>query len=644
LDQQIPAEADIAAASALASQLASLPLQVEIAIALGDAQFPVDAGRAAESYRDALRLARESGEREEQSAAAAGLAKALERQGRLEDAASSIEDALKIVETSRGRLSSRELQVSYFSMRRSWYELAVDICMKLDRAHPGAGYAQLAFSYTERARARSLLDTLDTSGYSVTLPVAERVREAYARNQRETAAQQTLLASNNGRNRSEITEKLQQLYREQEGLESQMRSGDDKFASLLESQTATVEQVQRNLLDHQSAVVSYWIGEIHSYRWLITPDQVRVDVLPPRSALERVILPLENILQNRRPVPAAGGDVSDYLARQAAYEARLQRGLKSAGAMLLANLPEHANTLFVAGDGCLRSLPFAALRVADGGTTAYALRKYKIFLEPSASVALYLKLHPAIEQTPHIAIFADPVFSFSDSRVMAPKQAKATGHPFLAAHLERLTGSAEEARTISRYAPQGAVTLRVGFDASPDAVRSLSGDSMLHFATHTVSVAGHPEVTGIALSTLDRRGREQNGVFWLKDIYSLHLPLSLVVLSACNSGKVNDDNGEGLNNLSYAFFFAGAHSVVGSLWSVDDTTTDRLMDQFYYRLLVKQKQVPEALREAQLTMLANPQTKSPTVWASFVFEGWPAAYSFKQNIAEEHSSSPQDPR
>jgi CHAT domain-containing protein len=460
--------------------------------------------------------------------------------------------------------------------------------MELDRAHPDDGYAQKAFSYTERARARSLLDTLDASGYSA----------------------------------------------------AQMRAGDDKFASLLESQTATAEQLQRELLDPQSAVVSYWIGEVHSYRWLITPDRVRVDVLPPRSELERLILPLEQMLQNRRPSPAAGGDVSDYLARQTAYEARLQRGLKRVGSMLLSNLPASAATLFVAGDGCLRSLPFAALRVADGATTTYALRKYNIFLEPSASVALYLRLSPALEQSPHIAVFADPVFSSSDSRVAAAMPSNGTNRNFLLAHLQRLTGSAEEARTISRYAPQGTVTLRTGFDASPDAVRSLSGEgaSILHFATHTVSVPGHSELTGLALSTLDRRGQDKDGVFWLKDIYSLRLPLSLVVLSACNSDKFSNDYGEGLNNLSYAFFFAGAHAVVGSLWSADDAATNRLMDHFYYGLLVKQKRVPEALREAQWKMLADPQTKSPTVWASFVFEGWPAAYSFKQNTAEAHPS------
>lgn len=645
LHRQAMAVSDIAAASALASQLKSLPLQVETAIALGDAECDVDFEAAAASYRNAKLLATETGEREQQSEAAAGLANALQRAGRLEDAAASIEEAVKIAETARGSLSSRELQVSYFSMRRTWYELAVDICMKLDSEHPAGGYAQLAFSYTERARARSLLDSLDASGYDATIPVPGSVREAYAQNQRDVVAEQALLANDNGRNRAEITEKLQRLYSEQEGLESQMWAADDNSRLLQESRVATAEQVQQQLLDRQSAVLSYWIGNDHSYRWIVTPDRVRVDVLPPRSKLEAVVLPLEKMLQNRRPVPSAGGNISDYLASETAYEQQLQRALTRVGSLLLPDLPAGTHTLLVAADGCLRSLPFAALRVPDGAATVYALRRYSIFLEPSLSVVLHLKLHPALEQSPLITVFADPVFSPRDSRLAAALQPRTTSQDFLLAHLQRLRGSADEARTIARYALPGTVTMRTGFDASPDAVRDLSTGraSILHFATHTVAVPGNPEVTGIVLSTLDRRGREHDGIFWLRDIYALRLPLSLVVLSACNSGTSHDTVGEELSSLSYAFLFAGVHSVVGSLWSADDTTTNRLMDNFYYRLLVKQRLVPEALREAQLKMLANPQTKSPTVWASFVFEGWPAAYAYPSNVAEEHPSLPSSP-
>lgn len=630
------AQIDIKAAGTLATELASLPLEVETEVALGDALLPVNPEGAAAAYRKALQLAESSGEREEQSLALAGLAKAFENKGQLEDAATSIEKALKIVETLRGSLVGRELQVTYFSMHRSWYELAVDICMQLNRKYPARGYALLAFVYTERARARSLLDTLDSTGYSATIPVPESLREAYARKQREVTSQQALLVHSTEPAGGAIATKLKQLYREQENLESQMPSSSDgRLRSLLGGQTADVAQIQQQLMENHSILLSYWVGENHSYRWSITRNGVSVEVLPRRDQLERVLFPLEHMLQRRRPLPLAGEDISGYALQEKVFETQLQTALNRAGSILLSRIPKDVHTIFVVGDGCLMPLPFAALRVSDGARVTYALRKYNFFREPSASTAVYLKQHSVKEQALHITVFADPVFSLSDPRIAAHAQPKLVSSHFLFADMQRLTGSTEEARYISQYAPNGAVTLRTGFNAAPTQVRELSEKdaAILHFATHTVTVSGHPEITGIALSMWNPEGEEQDGVFWLKDIYALHLPSALVVLSGCGTDKQDSARGEGLNNLAYAFFFAGAHSVVGSLWTVDDNMTSQLMEVFYRELLLKQERADEALREAQLEMLANRQTQSPTAWASFVLEGWPAAYPIEQNNA-----------
>ncbi len=630
-----PAQMDITAAEALATELASLPLQVETEVALGDALLSANPEEAAAAYRKALQLAESTGEREDQSVALAGLARAFESKGQLEDAATSIEAALKIVETSRGSLANRELQVTYFSLHRSWYELAVDICMQLNRRYPAKEYAAQAFAYTERARARSLLDTLDSSGYNTTIPLPKSLREAYALNQREVTEQQALLVHSAEPAHKAVAAKLQQLYREQENLESQMPS-DGRLRSLLGGQAMDVAQIQQQLLEKDSMLLSYWIGESHSYRWSITSGGVSVEGLPSRDRLERTMLPLENMLQRRRPVPVAGEDIAGYASRETAFETQLQNGLSHAGSMLLSRLPRDAHTVFVVGDGCLMPLPFAALRVSDGAKISYALRKYNFFQEPSASVAVYLKQHSVKEQAAHITVFADPVFSLSDPRLAAHAQPKSDISHLLFANMPRLTGSTEEARYISRYAPSGAVTLKTGFNAAPSQVRDLSEKDalILHFATHTVTVSGHPEITGIALSMWNPEGKEQDGVFWLKDIYALHLSSALVVLSGCGTDKQDTDSGEGLNNLAYAFFFAGAHSVVGSLWTVDDNAASRLMGGFYRGLLLQQKRADVALREAQLKMLADPQTQSPTAWASFVLEGWPTAYPIEENSTE----------
>jgi len=284
----------------------------------------------------------------------------------------------------------------------------------------------------------------------------------------------------------------------------------------------------------------------------------------------------------------------------------------------------------VVSDGNLMSLPFAALRIPDGTTISYAIRRYTFFAEPSASVAVYLKQHPATEQPLRIAVFADPVFSHNDPRVAATSRLTPTANNHLLfANMPRLTDSREEARQIVHLAPAGTVALRTGFDATQEQVRTLKATdaSILHFATHTVTVPGHPEISGIALSMLNREGKEQDGIFWLKDIYGLHLPLSLVVLSGCTTDNLGNDPGEGLNSVAHAFFFSGVHSVIGSLWTVDDKATSQLMKGFYRNLLVDHKRTDEALLSAQLKLLADPQTSSPTAWAPFVLGGWPATYA-----------------
>jgi hypothetical protein len=93
-----PAEAktDIETATQLAVELSAVPLQIEAAVTSGNAQISDDPKVAEDSYRKALQLAERTGEREQQSAALAGLARAQQREGKLEDATISIEAALKI--------------------------------------------------------------------------------------------------------------------------------------------------------------------------------------------------------------------------------------------------------------------------------------------------------------------------------------------------------------------------------------------------------------------------------------------------------------------------------------------------------------------------------------------------------------------
>ena len=105
------------------------------------------------------------------------------------------------------------------------------------------------------------------------------------------------------------------------------------------------------------------------------------------------------------------------------------------------------------------------------------------------------------------------------------------------------------------------------------------------------------------------------------DIYNLHAPVTLVVLSACRSALGRDVRGEGLMGLTRGFMYAGASCVVASLWKVDDEATAELMKRFYSKMLEHGMTPPAALREAQNSIRQEPQWRSPYYWAAFTLQG-----------------------
>ena len=618
---------DLEEADRIARELGSLTLRMRVEQALGDAQFNDHPEVAEAKYRQVLEWAQQTGEREQQAEAMVGLAHAQRIKGHTEDALQSVDSALDILDQADRSLSSIDLQASYFHLHRSWYELAIDLCMDLNRDHPEGGYRERAFSYSERAHARALFATLRHSTYDPEDGMTEEMRVTYARNRHAIEAEESKLMRTSDEERAATLENLQQLYRNREGIEAQVQSSDRRLHSLLVDQTTDVAKVQKELLPAGAVLVSYWIGEAASYRWTITAHSFKVTRLPPRAQLEAQIVPLEAQLENGHPVALPGETAQTYVQRQMKLAAQLQLRLSRAGSLLLSELPAATHSLLVVRDGCLISLSFAALRVPSAkGRQKYVVERYSIKVEPSASVAIYLRHHPPAGERSSIAVIADPILSSQDSRAEAIAVAsRQKGNQF--ATLPRLTGSEREAQQIVHLAKPHSVVLLTGFDANPAVVEELSFArlSILHFATHTISFRNHPEISGISLSMFDKKGHPRDGVLWARDIDRLRIPVPLVVLSGCDTEGVQDGAGERIDSLSYAFFFAGVRSVVASLWNVDDDATSELM-QHFYRQTLKGVTADEALRRAQLEVMGQGASRSPSTWAPFVMEGWPQAF------------------
>ena len=95
----------------------------------------------------------------------------------------------------------------------------------------------------------------------------------------------------------------------------------------------------------------------------------------------------------------------------------------------------------------------------------------------------------------------------------------------------------------------------------------------------------------------------------------------MVVLSACNTGTGELQRGEGVISLARGFAFAGAKSIISTLWSVNDKSTEVLMSSFYKHLKSGMKK-DEALRKAKQDYRRNPKNDAhPFYWAAFIPSG-----------------------
>jgi CHAT domain-containing protein len=186
----------------------------------------------------------------------------------------------------------------------------------------------------------------------------------------------------------------------------------------------------------------------------------------------------------------------------------------------------------------------------------------------------------------------------------------------------RLPFSRQEVEEIAALYPKRSRTF-LGADATEERAKALGKDvRYIHFATHGLLDERFPLNSALVLTIPEKVAAGQdNGLLQAWEIFEqVRLDADLVTLSACNTGLGQELKGEGLIGLTRAFQYAGARSVLASLWSVDDFRTMQLMKRFYVEL--KQgKSKDAALRAAQLELAHSQSSPAPYYWAGFSLNG-----------------------
>jgi CHAT domain-containing protein len=305
--------------------------------------------------------------------------------------------------------------------------------------------------------------------------------------------------------------------------------------------------------------------------------------------------------------------------------------------------------LLVVGDGVLRYIPFEALLLPassppnlNGDTNPEVLvSNHEIAVLPSASTlaALRSERYKRSTASKTIEIIADPVFERDDPRVIskvgnslvegegagiylstAMRDLNDGGAP---QNISRLPATLREGKGIMDLLAPGDGVIKTGFEATKQKfIGERMGDyKIIHLATHGLLDNEHPDLSGVVLSLVDEHGNSVDGFLRLHDIYGLDLSADLVVLSACRTGLGKNIRGEGAIGLSSGFMYAGATSVVASLWKVDDNATAEFMNYFYAAILRDGATPSSALRTAKLEMRKQARWHEPFYWAGFILQG-----------------------
>ncbi|MEJ7622931.1 MAG: CHAT domain-containing protein [Pyrinomonadaceae bacterium] len=599
----------------------SLGLLGNIHHALGEFEKSLD------YFRQMLAIREASDSRDGIAIARLGIAKDLLAQGKTNDSLNFVEKALKSVEENGNRellwqAQSLIGQVYLAQNDREKTRVAFDAAIKTIESMRGevvggAGesslffaervkpYQQLAlmfadgsdaaaaFEYAQRAKSRTLLDTLKfgRSQPKDNLTSDERTIENRLRGEIVSLNAQIAKLSSKRQGEKPTVAVLQQKL-------EQSRIDYQKFQNNLYAvhpelrlkrgviepfKTAAIAE----LLDDKTAFLEYLVTDDATLLFVFTKQNGKAALKTYRVAINRSELAshlarFRQMLANRNLLfGAESRELYDLLLRPAQNELR--------GKTNVTIMP----------DGALWDLPFQALQ---SGENRYLLDDAAISYAPSLTILRELRQKPAL-----------PANQF--------KKLIAFGNPV--ADRGNFTGLPEATRqTLVLRTLFGAQNSRifVGDKAGEDVFKQTAEQySILHLATHGVLDNFSPLNSYVLLAP---GANGDDGRLEASEILEMNLPADMVVLSACETARGQARSGEGLIGLTWSFMIAGARTVVVSQWKVDSAGTTDLMTGFYKTLNRNPSAgKADALRQAALKMRHSDRFAHPFYWAGFVAVG-----------------------
>jgi CHAT domain-containing protein len=461
------------------------------------------------------------------------------------------------------------------------FETALNQCFLLYNSTKEEKYLHNAFSILERSKSTQLLEVLNLTKAVNFNNIPQRIIDKEQQLQAHISRIETdIYISKTSK------EKQQELIQARESYNNfldSIKQNQPKYHNLKYNYEVVSLDYIKNGLKENEGKLSFLYGKNHIYQFIITQDKVDLLRFENSNVFQKELYNFYEVVSNFK---------SEYNTEKAFYLFN----------SLIPDSLKDKSDITILPDGFLYYIPFEALSRSSSEVN-YVLNSTAISYGNSFTLLEEInKIRPKTSTKKKILAIAPKFYNIKSTETRAD--------------FSPLIYNTKEVENISAIFDTDTI---IGKNATLDNIENQLKDyQVLHFATHASANDEYPDFSYLAFTPT----KDRSNLWYIKDIYNTKLNADLVALSACQTGIGKLEKGEGNISLARAFSYAGAKSLVKSLWKVNDRSSSEIMSSFY-KELKRGENKKTALQKAKKEYLNTTikELKHPFYWAGFVING-----------------------
>ncbi len=485
--------------------------------------------------------------------------------------------ALDTIEGMRARIQVEEYAAGFIDDKLSVYDELIELLVDADKAEE-------ALMVSERARSRSFLDMLGQRRIDFSsvqekkmMATGDSLRSLLNQVQMELNYLRSHANHSSNRRLQELEAQLISLKKAYSQHLIKLREYNQELSDLVQPQPIPIAEIQRTLPD-SVALIEYYLTPSKLYVWVVTNRLINVFTSQVgEDQIEKHVFELRRQLERQLFVDETAIALYGHLIKP------------------IATFPSHIKHLIVVPHKSLHYLPFSILH---GGDRQYLAFSYTLSQAPSGTVFTY-------------CVKKGQIFLSQNRKQM---RMLALGNPDLGDQKLNLPFAEREVRSMRRFYPHVQFFLQAQATET-QLLRSASDADLILFSCHAEFDEANPLLSALLLTS----DASNDGRLEAHEIFGLCLQSALVAMSACETGLGTIRSGDEVVGLSRSFIYAGAASLLSSLWKVDDLATAVLVKRFF-RYLSEGYTRAEALQKAQ-RIIYEEMNPYPAYWAAFTITG-----------------------